>query len=275
MTHAELFLRRLGGDEFTFQTFDDRKAKRFYLAKQFHASLGEVREQLIRWNGFGVGIFVCINETDLQGRRAENVTRVRALFADLDGSPIEPVLSAGLQPHMVVQSSEDRYHAYWMVEDCSLSDFGRYQKALAKRFDADPVVCDLPRVMRLPGFYHCKGRRQSTYVLSVDRSSPYSLSLIEKGLELDVSDEVVVKEKLQGRVESMKPVCAVDSGGWMTQGVRNSSLFRIASAMRGRGESWEYAVDEILRCADRCSPPFPASEAIEVLSNVWGRYQVE
>lgn len=270
MTHAELFLRRLGGDKFTFQTLDDRKKGRCYTIKTSHATLAEVSERFIELNGWGAGVFVCINETDFQGRSARNVTRVRALFADLDGAPIEPVLSAGIQPHMVVQSSMGKYHAYWMVEDCPLSEFGRYQKALAKRFDADPVVCDLPRVMRLPGFYHCKSGKQPTHILSIEWSPPYSLDYLENGLELDVCDEHVVEKKI--RVETRKPVRNVGSAVKFTQGGRNNSLFIVASAMRGRGESWEYAVSEILDCAARCLPPFPDSEAMEVLRNVWSRY---
>ena len=89
-------------------------------------------------------------------RTAANVIRVRALFVDLDGAPISPVITSELPPDWVVQSSPERWHAYWQVDDCPHQDFGAAQAALAKRFDGDASVKDLPRVMRVPGFVHRK-----------------------------------------------------------------------------------------------------------------------
>ena len=40
---------------------------------------------------------------------------------------------------------------------CPLDEFKERQVLLAEMFDGDPKVCDLPRVMRLPGFLHQKG----------------------------------------------------------------------------------------------------------------------
>jgi hypothetical protein len=37
-----------------------------------------------------------------------------------------------------------------------LEEFPALQRSLAKRFAGDPAVSDLPRVMRLPGFFHQK-----------------------------------------------------------------------------------------------------------------------
>ena len=89
-------------------------------------------------------------------RTTANVIRVRALFVDLDGAPIAPVLTGRLPPDWVVQSSPGRWHAYWKVLNCPLNDFSAAQSALAMRYGGDPSVRDLPRVMRLPGFLHLK-----------------------------------------------------------------------------------------------------------------------
>ncbi|MBK7742771.1 MAG: hypothetical protein IPI40_03355 [Betaproteobacteria bacterium] len=89
-------------------------------------------------------------------RTAANVVQVRALFVDLDGPPITPVLTSSLPPDWVVQSSPDRWHAYWKVQDCALGAFTAAQSALAIKFGGDPAVKDLPRVMRVPGFVHRK-----------------------------------------------------------------------------------------------------------------------
>lgn len=141
---------------FTFQTFDDGPDKRKSLARIMHGSLKSVGPDLSAMQKQGAGAFVTINETDGNGRQIHNVKRVRAVFVDLDGAPLKPVLEAGLAPHIVCESSPGRYHCYWLVRDCALDQFEPIQRALARKFNSDPSVHDLPRVMRLPGFIHMK-----------------------------------------------------------------------------------------------------------------------
>ncbi len=87
---AEDFLTLLddSAESFTFQTFDDTPAKRPWLARIMHGTIGQLAPALARLNDDGAGIFVMVNEGDGQGRKAENVTRVRAVFADFDGTPL-------------------------------------------------------------------------------------------------------------------------------------------------------------------------------------------
>jgi len=154
---ARRFLKVLAGDdEVTFQTFDDHEPKDPKLARVLHGTLDQHAKELIRLNNAGAGIHVMVNKGDLKGRKTENVTGVRAVFIDLDGASVEPVRNAPIRPNIVVQSSPGRYHCYWRVLDCSLEEFEPIQKALAEKFGGDTSVCDLPRVLRLPGFYHRK-----------------------------------------------------------------------------------------------------------------------
>ena len=155
-TPASHFLQAIdpaGG--FTFQTFDDNPRKDHYLAKVFHGTFSEHRNELARLNKAGAGIFVTVNKTDGRGRKKENVTVVRAVFLDLDGAPLPDEWP--IEPHLIVESSPGRYHAYWLVEgNFPLTQFEGVQKAIAAKFHGDPAVCDLPRVMRIPGFLHQK-----------------------------------------------------------------------------------------------------------------------
>jgi len=90
--------------EFTFQTFDDNsERKSVSLTQVLHGSLDQHFETLVALSAQGAGIFVTINETDGRGRKAENVTRVRAVFVDTDGAPQEPI--EAVLPHIVVESS--------------------------------------------------------------------------------------------------------------------------------------------------------------------------
>jgi hypothetical protein len=155
---AARFLDALGGGEggeFTFQTFQDNKShkKNNALSKILHGSLDDHFEELSRLNQQGAGIFIMINKGDGLGRKAKNVIAVRAVFVDLDGSPLAPILEVKTKPHIITESSPGRYHAYWLVRDLPLKEFSKVQVALAEKFNGDKSVSDLPRVMRLPGFY--------------------------------------------------------------------------------------------------------------------------
>jgi hypothetical protein len=161
---AQSFLKMLAPEGVvTFQTFDDSKIRKSpALAHIFHGRPEQHFEALAELNQQGAGVFVMVNRGDgviHEGfktcRTAGNVTKVRALFADLDGSPLQPLLDC-YEPDIVVESSPGKWHAYYLTDDCPLDEFPLRQKQIAQKFNSDPSVHDLPRVMRLPGFFHQK-----------------------------------------------------------------------------------------------------------------------
>lgn len=157
-SQAARFLQTLdpAAKSWTFQTFDDNKERGSkQLAHVFHGSFDQHAATLEQLNRQGAGIFVTVNETDGKGRKRENIQRVRAVFADFDGTPLPNKLPR--QPHLVVQSSPGRWHVYWRIDGLPLDQFAPVQTALANGLGSDPSVCDLSRVMRLPGFLHQKG----------------------------------------------------------------------------------------------------------------------
>jgi len=149
--------------EFTFQSFAEKGAKDPRLNAVLHGTLDQHADALISRNLAGAGIFVMVNEGDGVVHRGNktcrtngNVTRVRAAFCDLDGAPLEPLLHAALEPHIIVESSPGRWHTYWLTSDTALGDFKGIQLALAAKYNSDSSVCDLARVLRIPGFLHQK-----------------------------------------------------------------------------------------------------------------------
>jgi hypothetical protein len=162
---VEAYLDALDTDEeFTFQAIPEADGS---LASPtvMHGTLAKMRFKLEALNRAGAGIFVMVNAGDgvirpgaKTCRTAANVQRVRAVFVDLDGAPIAPVLESALLPDWVVQSSPGRWHAYWKVTDCPPGEFSAVQTALATKYNGDPSVKDLPRVMRVPGFVHRKAQ---------------------------------------------------------------------------------------------------------------------
>lgn len=179
LQQAERFLTLLAVNEpVTFQTFDDSKQKRRKLARILHGTLAEHGAELLRLNVAGAGVFVTVNETNLKGREAKDIVRVRAVFADLDGAPLEPVRACELEAHLIVESSPGKWHAYWWVHGLSLEQFEGVQRAIAARFNGDKSVHDLPRVMRLPGFFHKKDDPFLTRIESENATQPYGAAQI-------------------------------------------------------------------------------------------------
>ncbi|HVT36312.1 MAG TPA: DUF5906 domain-containing protein [Nevskiaceae bacterium] len=187
LADARVFLGALdaAGASFTFQTFDDSPSKRKSLGQIVHGTLDERWRWLSRMNDQGAGVFVTVNATDGEGREARNITRVRALFVDLDGAPLDPVMQAPLLPQIVVESSPGRWHAYWLVRDCPRKDFRQYQRGLIARFQADKSVHDLPRVMRVPGFIHRKHEPFVSRLHALHELPPYDIAALVLAFELE------------------------------------------------------------------------------------------
>jgi hypothetical protein len=150
LTDTARFLRRLdaGNDAWHFRTLpgthDNKRA----------GTLDEHAAWLAAENAAGRNVFAVVNAG---GQTGKEIVRVRAVFADLDGSPLGPILACALQPHIVVASSPGKWHVYWIVDGLPLAQFAGVQRAIAARFGSDATVADLPRLMRLPGFMHLKG----------------------------------------------------------------------------------------------------------------------
>lgn len=85
---AQAFLNALDckASVWTFQTFDDNAdRKNTDLTRTYNGTLSEHWDTLTRASQNGAGVFVTVNETDGQGRKTANITRVRAVFVDTDG----------------------------------------------------------------------------------------------------------------------------------------------------------------------------------------------
>jgi hypothetical protein len=196
-----------GGETVTFQTFSDREelkikrpGKKDYdpNAKVGHGTLerDEDAAPVAHLNAVGAGVYVMANAGDGKGRTAKNVTRVRALFIDTDGAPYPDPLP--LRPHLVVESSPGKWHLYWLIDGLELADFATLQKALAEHYGTDPSIHDLPRVMRLPGFYHCKAEPVMVQLLQAHHHPPYTpADVFEAWLFLPERLEAEAREKAE------------------------------------------------------------------------------
>jgi DNA primase RepB-like protein/primase-like protein len=248
---AERFLQRLGGDgPFTFQTYSQvgNKKRR---GKILHGTLAERQDELIRRNKAGQAVTVMVNEGDLKGRTNEHVVRVRAVWVDLDGAPLQPVLAGPLVPHIVVESSPRRFHAYWLVEGVALQEFQPIQQALARRFGADLSVSDLGRGMRMPGFVHQKGKAFKSRIVNMDDRPRYSKAELVKAFGIEIAAPVPQEPK-DPPYRSGEPI---------PEGRRNHTLFGLASGFRNTGLTMESAQERLAKTnKECCQPPLPTEE---------------
>lgn len=236
----------------TYQTFDESPAKRQALTSVRHGDLSDHLVEFERLQGQGAGVFVMVNEGDGRGRSKDSVRAVRAVFVDLDGAPLEPVLAAPLAPHLITETSSGRFHAYWRVKDFPLDKFTAMQKALAAKFNSDPAVSDLPRVMRLAGFWHLKGALFQTRIIANNPREPYMVAELCTGLGLDLA--AAVRSRAQGP-------------GLIPTGSRNTTLFNMAAGFRNQGLPAEQILTRIQTANKRCAEPLDDAELRTIANN--------
>jgi P4 family phage/plasmid primase-like protien len=258
---ASAFLQSLAEDSpVTFQFYRDRKREGDRFAGHFTAPLEEVAGRLTHLNSKEeCGIFFMVNEGDGLGRSSENVTRVRALFIDLDGAPLEPVLCAPLSPHAIVNSSPGRYQVYWMIEGCPLNRFEGLQMALARKFDGDRSVRDLCRVMRLPGFYHQKKENEPFLVRVIEDDffkAPYPLEVFLKAMNL----QAIEREEVELKNAPLPPLPELFRKK-LSYGERHQTLLRFAVKYAYQGMEAQEIYDRLRSInINACIEPKPDHE---------------
>jgi hypothetical protein len=195
---AEQFLQMLdpAAEQFEFRLLHDKD--KGAPAFTFRGNLADFWPTVLKRNTpiAGYGVFVTINQTDLKGRKTENIVRPRALFLDADSPEAvarveEAVARTGVEPSMRVHSSAGKMHSYWLTNDTRLDEFTPLQKALAQLSGGDPKVVDLPHVMRLPGTLHNKGEPQFVTLQTCKPGLVYGTAAIVAALGLDKLSNVI------------------------------------------------------------------------------------
>ena len=151
---ANAFDFRTLGPEWLKAGYPERKQRnrRGNLTDEIGITKGVLKEA----NRLGRGVFMTVNETDGAGVKAENITRVRAVYADLDdGLPSK----WRLRPSFIVNTSPDKYQAYWLVEnEMTRAQFASVMRGIGQRWPSAKDAKDIARVLRVPGFWHQKRR---------------------------------------------------------------------------------------------------------------------
>jgi len=215
-------------------------------------------------NVAGLGIYMCVNETNGQGRKKEHVIRVRAAVADLDGAPLEPVWQ--YNPTMVIETSPGKYHAYFRADDIPLEGFTQLQKAIAYNLNSDSKVCDLPRVFRIPGFHHHKGERFLSRIIHHSPQSQHTFRSLQ-----DMFPPAPVKQWSAPRYqkEDNYPTDGEFKGQYgACDGSRNVHLASRIGGMLKRNLPWGVIEQEAFKEAMSCSPPLSESETRAIIKSM-------
>jgi hypothetical protein len=236
-------------EELSFRTFDDCETSSVKPLK-IKGYFDEVTERLSHQNRLGAGCFWIVNPSNGTGQSDADIVGVRALFLDLDGSSLDPVIRTEAMPHVVLETSPGKYHTYWLIDSgFSVSLFSQYQKAIAKRFNGDQTICNPSRVMRIPGFYHVKNRENPfmSRIVSKREMMPYSPEDLVAALDLKL-EQVEVKTRL------------VTGGvGAIPQGTRDNTLYSNGCCARNAGMNYEGILNLLQQQnRDLCLPPLNA-----------------
>ena len=140
------------------RVFEDRDDNLFPGAK-YSIECGKfstMEEMLRNHNAMNRGVFFTVN---YGGHNDADITRINAQFVEMDHATFEEqrrrIDAFPLPPSMIIKTRKS-LHTYWFVRGGEVSRFRAIQKQLIRHFEGDPMCVNESRVMRLPGFYHCK-----------------------------------------------------------------------------------------------------------------------
>ena len=156
----EEFLRPFFGpsERICLRVFDDKKAGTFKGAKleTTLSGLPGLMDTLKKHNGQNRGIYFVVN---YGGHEDAEISRINAQFMECDELSLDEQLNQieafPLEPSLIIKTRKS-LHTYWLIKDGDVAAFRRVQKRLAVQFHGDKTCVNESRVLRLPGFYHCK-----------------------------------------------------------------------------------------------------------------------
>lgn len=170
--------------------FDDRKTGTFKGAK-LECEAGKIaamEKTLHKHNAQNRGIYFVIN---YGGHEDTDITRINAQFVECDEKSIEEQLAAieqfPLEPSLIVRTKKS-LHTYWLMRDAKVESFRRVQKRLIAQFSGDRTIINESRVLRLPGFNHCKGEPYPVTCIKFNPELRYTQAELEAHLP-EVEDE--------------------------------------------------------------------------------------
>lgn len=262
---ASSFLDLLG-DTHTFQTFAEHERGTRALRTIRSGTLAKHHKHLVNVNQHGGNISYMVNAGDGKGRRVENVTKVRALFLDID-EPSEELPPVFAYPSAIVESSPLKYHLYWLVSGFPLEHFSRYQRYIAELSGGDPSAGYPNKTLRIPGFYHVKAEPFMTRIIEIT-GEVYHFEQIRNCFaaverrEESLADALAMQARMRGehlrrrleqspeRMRKTLETCAAKVAA--TTALRNDTLNKYAYFVAKEGMTDEIAYEALYNAGIAC-----------------------
>lgn len=200
-------------------------------------SLDNCHQALKFYNDSGYGVFIAINAIRSGcPRTLENVEHIWTQVVDID-DPLQMqdsynrAVQSACPPHFAVQTSPGHIHLYWLVEPYTGNDFFKLQQQkLNQLYNGDTNVTDTTRVMRVPGFNHCKGTPQLVTCWGIHNGQRYTtqqmqdylsaVNIVEhsSGLRKELGNEMLQAPNLELLLKALYEINPNDltRGEWLS-----------------------------------------------------------
>lgn len=209
---------------FTFQLIPKTKGQ---AAPILNGSLDSLCCDLFDANERGDGVFVTVNETDLKGRRRENMRGIRAVWVDHDDAT-RPPAPTPLVPSFIVATSPGKFQSYWIVDGLTFDQHKAVMRRMVADYGSDKNAADVPRVLRLAGSLHTKGAPFLVQIVAESGARYSAAQILEAFPPLEVApverlervgSSVVSAEECARLREALAPIDASEYGVWLQIGM--------------------------------------------------------
>jgi hypothetical protein len=244
---------------------------------------GRLNDLVSQWDRPGRGTFFCVNTImPRQTRRAkETVAEIVALHADVDFDKIsatpqeaETKLSQLLLLPSYLVASGNGLHAYWLLREAAavtprvIAQAEHLLRLLASHIGGDRAVCEIARLMRLPGSHNSKRNEWHEVRIIAERGCRYDLGELADWLN-DVRPLILPRQAaangnpflaaelphgggapvdIEARLAAMRYRGTGDTSVHATQ-------LTVTAAMLNRGCSLEETVAQVLAATRRAVGP--------------------
>lgn len=159
---------------------------------------------LMAHNEANRGIFFVVNSG---GNSDRKINKINAQFFECDTLSLEDQLENiskfSLEPSIIVQTKKS-LHVYFLIKNGKVEKFRDIQKKLAKHFNGDGSCINESRVMRVPGFYHCKEEQVRVKCIKFNPNLFYTQEDLEKELSCSESEFIVNDDNYIRKEETNK-----------------------------------------------------------------------
>ena len=159
---------------------------------------------LMAHNEANRGIFFVVNSG---GNSDRKINKINAQFFECDTLSLEEQLENiskfPLEPSIIVQTKKS-LHVYFLIKNGKGEKFRDIQKKLAKHFNGDGSCINESRVMRVPGFYHCKEDPVRVKCIKFNPNLFYTQEDLERELSYSESEFIVNDDNYIRKEETNK-----------------------------------------------------------------------